>query len=84
MKRTIYSLFLTALFGMLGMHVCAQELSTTEIDGKTYYEIGTADDLAILAQIVNGGEFEANAVLTADIDLSKIISDDDPCGPIGD
>ena len=37
MKRTIYSLFLTALFGMLGMHVCAQELSTTEIGGKTYY-----------------------------------------------
>ena len=84
MKRTIYSLFLTALFGMLGMHVCAQELSTTEIDGKTYYEIGTADDLAILAQIVNGGEFEANAVLTADIDLSEIISNDDPWVPIGD
>ena len=70
MKRTIYSLFLTALFGMLGMHVCAQELSTTEIDGKTYYEIGTADDLVAFAQLVNGGDYTANAVLIANIDMT--------------
>ena len=31
------------------------------------YQIGTADDLKAFAELVNGGEFNANAVLTADI-----------------
>ena len=35
------------------------------------YEIGTAAQLVEFANIVNGGETEANAILTADIDFSN-------------
>ena len=34
------------------------------------YQIGSADNLLEFAQIVNAGESDAKAVLTADIDLS--------------
>ena len=37
-----------------------------KVDGV--YQIGTADDLKAFAELVNGGEAYANAVLTADID----------------
>lgn len=37
-----------------------------KVDGV--YQIGTADDLNAFAELVNGGEVNANAVLTADID----------------
>ena len=72
MKRTIYSLFLVALFGLSGTKVWADELTTTEIDGVAYYEIGTAADLMAFADLVNGGQFDANAILTADIDMSSV------------
>ena len=71
MKQTIYSLFLTAILGMLGMQVWAQELTTRDIDGVAYYEIGSAADLLAFADLVNGGESGANAILTADIDLTN-------------
>ena len=71
MKQTIYSLFLTAILGMLGMQVWAQELTTRDIDGVAYYEIGSAADLVAFADLVNGGESGANAILTADIDLTN-------------
>ena len=70
MKLKFYSLFLGALLGTWGMHVSAQELSTTEIDGVTYYEIGSAADLVAFADLVNTSELGANAILTADIDLT--------------
>ena len=69
MKQKLYSLLLTALFGMLGMNAWAQDLSTTEIDGITYYEINDGDDLFAFAELVNSNEQGANAVLTADITL---------------
>ena len=75
MKQKLYSLLLTALLGMLGMPAWAQDLTTTEIDGVTYYEIGTAADLTALSQLVNAGEFTANAVLTADIDMADEITE---------
>ena len=71
MKQKFYSLVLTALFGMFGMQVWAQNLTTTEIDGVTYYEIGSADDLTTFANFVKDGESGANAVLTADITLTN-------------
>lgn len=71
MKHKLYSLFLTALLGIWGMQAWAQELSTTEIDGITYYEIGSAADLVAFADLVNEGEAGANAVLTADISLTE-------------
>lgn len=76
MRRNLYSLLLGALCSLLGMNVWAQDLNTTFIDGTEYYEIGTADDLATLANIVNGGETGANAVLTADIDMADLIAMD--------
>ena len=48
----------------------ADDLTTTEIDGVTYYEIDDAADLVAFAELVNGGEYGANAVLTADIALT--------------
>jgi hypothetical protein len=42
-----------------------------EKDGDVY-QIGTAQDLADFAALVNGGEFTANAVLTSDIDMSTL------------
>ena len=80
MKQKLYSLFLTAVLGMMGMTVWAQELTTTEIDGVTYYEIGNADQLLAFAQLVNGdpdngidGQSDANALLTADINMAEVL-----------
>ena len=72
MKPKLYSLLLLALFGMTGMQAWADELTTTEIDGVTYYEIDDAADLVAFADLVNGGQFGANAVLTADITLTDV------------
>ena len=79
MKQKLYSLILTALLGMWGTQVGAQELSTTEIDGVTYYEIGSGADLVAFANLVNGdadtetpGQYNANAILTADIALTDV------------
>ena len=44
-----------------------------EKDGDVY-QIATAQDLADFAALVNGGETTANAVLTGDIDMSKLQS----------
>ena len=67
MRQKIYSLFLTALFGLWGMQAWA-----LEPDEGGVYQIGTADDLVEFAALVNGGEVTANAVLTADIDLTGV------------
>ena len=81
MKQTIYSLFLLVLFGMTGMQAWADDLTTTEINGVTYYEIKNGEDLVAFAQLVNGdsevdpaipGQYNANAILTADIDMTGI------------
>ncbi|MBO7120455.1 MAG: hypothetical protein J6W03_09080 [Bacteroidaceae bacterium] len=80
MKQKLYSLFLTALLSMAGMQVWAQGLTTTVIDGVTYYEIGNADQLLAFAQLVNGdpdneipGQGDANALLTADINMAEVL-----------
>ena len=74
MKQKFYSILLTALMGLFGMNAWAQD-----------YEIATAQDLADFAAAVNGGETDANAVLTADIDMSSLtdwtpIGIDNNCG----
>ena len=43
-------------------------------NGDGVYEIGTAQDLADFATLVNGGTFTVDAVLTADIDMSTLAS----------
>ena len=63
MKQKFYSLLLTALFGLFGTQVWAED-----------YEIATAQDLVDFATLVNGGTTGANAVLTDDIDMSELTS----------
>ena len=63
MKHKIYSFLLTATFGLFGMNAWAQD-----------YEISSAQDLVDFADAVNSGETGANAVLTADIDMSELTS----------
>ncbi len=69
MKQKLYSLFLAAAFSLLTVNAWADN-----------YEIATAQDLADFATAVNGGETDANAVLTADIDMSSLTE----WTPIGD
>ncbi|MBO4550873.1 MAG: hypothetical protein J5733_09095, partial [Bacteroidaceae bacterium] len=75
MKQNLYSLFLTALMGLMGMQVWAQDLSTTEIDGVTYYEIKSGEDLVAFAVLVSESETAVNGLLTADIDMSGVTWD---------
>ena len=56
------NLCLTALLSAVGTAAWALE----KVDGV--YQIGTAEDLKAFAELVNGTEPAANAVLTADID----------------
>ncbi len=76
MKRQLKAFVLTLLAaGMAG--------SVWALDQENgVYQIGTADDLIDFASIVNGGENNANAVLTADIDMSTK-SPDKSWTPIG-
>ena len=54
---------LTAIMMVVGMSAYALD----KVNGA--YQIGTAADWEEFAALVNGGEFTACAVLTADIDL---------------
>ena len=58
-----------ALAGFFLM-TCANAWALDEVDGC--YQIGTAQDLVDFATLVNEGKAEAQAVLTADIDLTGV------------
>ena len=62
----IFTSIVTALM-CLGTNAWALEQ-----DANSVYQIGTAEDLVAFSELVNGGEYASNAVLTADIDLSDI------------
>ena len=49
------------------MAVCMSAYALEKVNGV--YQIGTAEDYFAFAELVNGGEKDANAILTADIDL---------------
>ncbi len=66
MKQKL-SFLLSALMCVFGTSAWALEK-----DADGIYQIGTAEDLVAFSELVNGGEFSANAVLTADIDMSGI------------
>lgn len=74
MRQKLYLFLLTVLLGMTGMNAWAQ-LSTTTIDGKEYYKIAFAEDLAEFAAMVNtgGDNLSANAILTQDIDMADMV-----------
>lgn len=59
----------TLLLTVLGTWMTGNTWALTQ-DGNGVYQIGTADDLIEFAGIVNNGTTNANAVLTADIDLT--------------
>ena len=83
MKRTFYSLFMAFLFGMTGTQVWADDLTTTEIDGVSYYVINNGEEFKMFADLVSNGEFGANAVLKTDISLADVITEGSPWNPIG-
>lgn len=62
MKKILFSLL------VMLMSVSTSVFALSEVDGV--YQIGTAEDFNEFAALVNGGNFTANAVLTADIDVS--------------
>ncbi|MBO4840953.1 MAG: hypothetical protein J5524_09400 [Bacteroidaceae bacterium] len=62
MSKKISSMFLTAILAVVSMSAYALD----KVNGA--YQIGTAEDLKAFAELVNGGERSANAILTADID----------------
>ena len=63
-KNHLMSLLLLCLMWLSGTTMKAVDV----VDDV--YQIGTAEDLAAFAELVNAGEKSANAVLTADIDFS--------------
>ena len=70
MKKILsLALCLAMLFTMLTAIPVSAELATTEIDSKTYYKIGTAEDYLEFVALANA-DLTINAILTADIDLS--------------
>ena len=73
MKKNLRFLLALAIGWLTSTGVWALE----KVEGV--YQIGTADELIEFAGIVNGGENNANAVLTADIDMA-----DKAWTPIGD
>lgn len=81
MKKTtrLFGILLIAamLLGTLGITASAATApSTTTIDGVTYYQIGTAEELKWFADEVNINDNEnINGILTANIDLSSICSE---------
>ena len=63
MRKRLLTMCLTAIMMVVGMSAYALD----KVNGA--YQIGTAADWEEFAALVNGGEFTACAVLTADIDL---------------
>ena len=65
------------LYGILVLFVCMtsnMRAWALEQDADGVYQIGNAADLVAFSSLVNAGEFEANAVLTANIDMADEIS----------
>lgn len=74
------------LYGILVLLVCISGSMRTwalEQDANGVYQIGTAQDLMDFAALVNGGSATAKAALTADIDLSTVLTEENLWVPIG-
>lgn len=68
MKKTTKWILLLSVLLTGGGKWCNQACALTPVDGV--YQIGSADELLEFAGIVNDGNNGANAVLTADIDMT--------------
>ncbi|MCR4593238.1 MAG: hypothetical protein K5672_08860 [Bacteroidaceae bacterium] len=74
------------LYGFLLLLVCltgSMRVWALEQNDEGVYQIGTPQDLVDFAALVNGGETGAKAVLTANINLSSVLTDETPWVPIG-
>ena len=68
-------LIVAMLLGALSLGASAAPATTT-VDGATYYEIGSAEDLVWFANEVNeNDQYKINGKLTANIDLSSVCSE---------
>ena len=75
MKRFIgVFLALVLLFTQMGVIGFASE--TLEVDSDGYYLINDAEDLYAFRDLVNSGEYDVNAKLTADIVLNEGVLDE--------
>ena len=63
MKKKLVNLCMTALLSVVSTTAWA----LSEVNG--FYQIGSAADFKAFAELVNGGKRDANAILTANIDL---------------
>ena len=66
------------LYGFLLLFVgltCNMRAWALEQDEAGVYQIGNAADLVAFSNLVNAGEFGANAVLTADINMAEEIAE---------
>lgn len=82
MRKRIISLT-TSMVMMLYICFCLLPAPVKAIsDNNGVYEIATAQDLVDFSSLVNSGETSANAILTADIDMTGI--DFDPIGTYSD
>lgn len=83
MRQAIRSIWLTMLFATFAMAqwdgTSIVEPSKTTIEGRQYYEISTAEELAWFARCINSKDTARSAILTADIDLNM-----NSWTPIGD
>ncbi len=63
-------MLLAALFAATAINARASGSEPEIVDGV--YQIGTADELIWFSNLVNSGTYDADAVLTADIDMSGV------------
>ena len=71
MKKLSIILTLALLCTLFTAFSVSAELSTTVIDGITFYEIGSTDDYVEFVNRANV-DLTVNGILTADIDLSEV------------
>ena len=67
MRKKIYALFFMGACCLMGTNALA-----LNPNGEGVYEIASADDLLAFSALVNGGNENINAVLTADIDMEGV------------
>lgn len=70
--KKLLAFVLAAIMIFAAAPIASASPSTTTVDGNTFYEIRTADDLLWFANQVENGEMGINAILVNDISLAGI------------
>lgn len=74
--RKIIGVFLVLVLLITQMGVIGFASETLEVDSDGYYLINDAEDLYVFRDLVNSGEYDVNAKLTADIVLNEGVLDE--------